>query len=510
MPATIDKVIIANRAALRGKYRPAGATRIEKALAGLIAADAAKGLATRIVYIDEAAQMRPFGVPPVTGPADEKGAKGAVDAIDEKLTPDYVVLLDGPDVVPHITLNAIAGLVEDDEKVPSDLPYASDAPWSQDAHDFLTVTRVVGRLPAAAAETSPDTIVAIIDRAASHAPSPPADYRDYFSISAEVWQESTKLSLKAVFGESDALAVAPPARHPAIDGDLTRLSHFINCHGATADDRFYGQHGQRKPIAMKSLAIAPNVREGAVVAAECCYGAQLFDYAMAHANPPICMSYMANGAIGYVGSTTIAYGPADSNSEADLITQYFMQQVLKGASLGRAFLEARHQFIRGQVMASPTNLKTIAQFLLLGDPSVQPCIAEPTHTTPKLTEADAKLIDPKGQRRARRLALQSEGAAVAATASRPGKVVAGRDQVSRRVANLAKGHGFEARKVAMVEARGGEILHAAMARLEVDRKVAVVMERREADGAGQTPSIKLLVAHIIGKDIVRIEKLERR
>jgi hypothetical protein len=261
---------------------------------------------------------------------------------------------------------------------------------------------------------------------------------------------------------------------------------------------------------MKSAAIAPNVREGAVVAAECCYGAQLYDFAMAHTNPPICMSYMGNGAIAFVGSTTIAYGPSDSNAQADLITQYFMQQVLAGASLGRAFLEARHQFIRSQVMASPTNLKTVAQFILLGDPSLQPCTVAATHTTPKLTAAEAEAIDTKAMRRVRRLSLHSEGAAVAATASRPGKVAFRRDQVSKRVATLAKAHGLEAKKVAVVEARGGEFLHAAMARLEVDRKVAVVMERKEPAEPGQTPSIKLLVAHIVGKDIVRIEKLERR
>jgi limonene-1,2-epoxide hydrolase len=55
-----------------------------------------------------------------------------------------------------------------------------------------------------------------------------------------------------------------------------------------------------------------------------------------------------------------------------LICQYFLQQVLAGASLGRAALEARQQFARSSPELDPTDIKTIAQFNLLGDPSIQP------------------------------------------------------------------------------------------------------------------------------------------
>src|SRR4029079_14792465 len=162
MPATIDKVIIANRKAMRGKYSLEGAKLVEQALDKLIAADARRGLTTRVVWIDETASMKLFRVALVEDAADEKGAKAAVDAVCQKLTPDYVVLLDGPDIVPHITLNPMPGLEQDDPNVPSDLPYASDAPWSLEAGDFLTVTRVVRRLPAAAGETDPAIIVGVI------------------------------------------------------------------------------------------------------------------------------------------------------------------------------------------------------------------------------------------------------------------------------------------------------------------------------------------------------------
>ena len=59
-------------------------------------------------------------------------------------------------------------------------------------------------------------------------------------------------------------------------------------------------------------------------------------------------------------------------SAADFITQYFLVNVLNGASLGRACLEARQKFVDEQYL-DIYNLKTLAQFVLLGDPALHPC-----------------------------------------------------------------------------------------------------------------------------------------
>jgi hypothetical protein len=81
---------------------------------------------------------------------------------------------------------------------------------------------------------------------------------------------------------------------------------------------------------------------------------------------------MASGISGFWGSSTIAYGPADANDYADLICQYFLREVLNGASLGRACLQARQNYLQQAAPLDPVDLKTIAQFNLLGDPSVHP------------------------------------------------------------------------------------------------------------------------------------------
>jgi hypothetical protein len=86
----------------------------------------------------------------------------------------------------------------------------------------------------------------------------------------------------------------------------------------------------------------------------------------------IANTYLAKGAAGVVASTTIAYGLPDENANADVICQLFIEQVLKGASLGRALLEARLGYVRQQSVADAYDEKTLAQFLLLGDPSLHP------------------------------------------------------------------------------------------------------------------------------------------
>src|SRR5262249_34556936 len=152
--------------------------------------------------------------------------------------------------------------------------------------------------------------------------------------------------------------------------------HFINCHGATADPRFFGQRNSQSenyPVAHTARHLDGLVSKGTVVAAECCFGAELYDPSrFHHQTPGICYAYLVGGAYGFLGSSTISYGPSRGNARADLICRYFFEQLLLGASLGRALLEARQQFVLDTPLLHPSDLKTLAQFSLLGDPSIHP------------------------------------------------------------------------------------------------------------------------------------------
>jgi hypothetical protein len=151
----------------------------------------------------------------------------------------------------------------------------------------------------------------------------------------------------------------------------------MNCHGSPDDPNFYGQRGRSYPIAHTAKKLVKKIMNGTVIAVECCYGAQLYDPADADMQPGICSTYLRDGAYGFFGSSTIAYGPSEGNGQADLICQYFINEVLDGASLGEATLKARHRFAQTYTHVDPTDLKTMIQFHLFGDPSIHAVGAVP-------------------------------------------------------------------------------------------------------------------------------------
>jgi hypothetical protein len=373
-----DKVIVTNLGALKAKY-PAGAQRIRDAVGRLIAADRKRGLATVLVAIDSASDMRAAKGAAVTSASDPRQAKAAIDAVWNAYTPDYLLILGAPDVVPmQVLANPARG--DGDASVPSDLPYACAAPYGTDPAAFLGPTRVVGRLPDLVGGSDPSYLVKLLGTAARYLSRPRDSYQRYLGLSAQIWQASTALSLKNVFGDSAALQTTPP-RGPAWSASqLATRVHFINCHGADASSQYYGQpsSGQEQyPVAHDAARLKSRISNGTVVAAECCYGAQLYDPSHNQGQAGISSTYLADGAYGFFGSTTIAYGPSEGNGQADLICQFFLDSVLGGASIGRAALEARHRFASLYTHLDPTDLKTLAQFYLLGDPSVQPVSAVP-------------------------------------------------------------------------------------------------------------------------------------
>ncbi len=362
-------MVLTNRGALVAKYGRKMAA-VDQALAALVAADLARNLKTVLVAVDDSATMKRLGGRAVTDPRDPAQCKAAVDAVYHRLSPDYLLLLGSIDVVPHQPLrNPVHDGVNDvDPLAPSDLPYACNAPFSDDPTDFIGPDRVVGRLPDVVGAKDPNVLLKLLETAATWTSRPRADFEHHLGITAKAWERSTVLSLRKLFGAAEVHT--SPAEGPAWTAAwLRRRVHFINCHGAEGDAQFYGQQGTDYPVSLRASDITGHVAQGTVVAAECCYGAQLWGGGRGE---PVAMAYLRNGALGYLGSTTIAYGPADANGDADLVCQYFLEGVLAGASLGRAALEARQRFVRGVTVLSPVSTKTLAQFHLLGDPSACP------------------------------------------------------------------------------------------------------------------------------------------
>lgn len=373
MSHRVDKVIVTNWSVIRTKYR-SQASRVADAIAGLIDADKARGLRTICVALDQRRSMERFKTRPVTRPRNERQNKQAIDGIAAALEPDYLMILGADDVVPSQRLaNPLHDPAGDpDPFVPSDLPYACNVREGLSIGAYIAPNRVVGRLPDPNGASDPEPLIRVLDHAARHQAQQRDDVRAHFCVSADAWKASTAQSLQSLFGDTDALLLSPPDGRDGNwpDAMLARRLHFINCHGAPADPRFYGQLGASFPVAHASPQLVGKIAAGTVVASECCYGSELYDPELAGGVPSICETYLHEGAAAYFGSSTVAYGPPDSNDAADLICQFFLKHVLCGASTGRASLQARLEFASLRAPLDPYNAKTLAQFSLLGDPSL--------------------------------------------------------------------------------------------------------------------------------------------
>ena len=372
-----DKIVVTNKSALDRKYGAPAWADIECALQRLVRADAARGITTQVLRLDDPADMAPYPSAPVTVPTDERQVKAAIDAVGTT-RPDYLLLLGAPDVVPHQQLRNPTP-ADRDPSVPSDLPYACVRPYSQSISDFLAPSRVTGRLPDILAGTDPAYLVARIEEAATTPSFPLAAYAGDFTLSAAVWLHSTITSAHNIF-TSPTVHGAPPTGSLLSTPLLGNRAHFINCHGATIDPNFYGEDRSGNfPVSMSAIDLRGKLLRGTVAAAECCYGAELYDPALAAGQSGVCQTYLEEGAHGFFGSTNIAYGPSVGNGAADLITQFFLKEAITGSSLGRAELIARQSFVSTCGVMSPIELKTLGQFLLLGDPSIHPVV--PSHPT---------------------------------------------------------------------------------------------------------------------------------
>ncbi len=399
-----DKLIVSNGIALARKYKATGKAAIDKAIKDLIQADAARGIVTSYVDLSDVTTMTSYGAVAIRK-GDERDPKLNKRAIDKVYSggagrPQYLMLLGSQDVIPHVPLrNPVQN--DGDPDVPSDLPYACDRGYGTNIQDFLAPTRVVGRLPNVTGDKSPAYLLGLLKTAAKWTARPSSAYSGYLGVTAQVWQKSSELSLDAVFSRHTGMKVSPPDGYRWTAAEIKSLVHFINCHGAAASPYFYGQKGSAYPEAHSAAWMTGKVAEGTVMAVECCYGAELYDPALPTAGGQmgICNTYLAGKAYAYFGSSNIAYGPATSNDQADLICQYFLRETLAGASVGRACLQARLQYVRNKNgVLTPTDLKTLGQFGLMADPSVAPVVPQP-----------AGLLIPKS---AGKKSLESLGAAV--------------------------------------------------------------------------------------------------
>ena len=518
-----DKVIVTNMSALTSKYG-GGLSAIRAAIKLLIDSDKKRGLQTRLVALDSKSAMKALKLSAVKDPDDRRANKRAIDGVYRKLTPDYLLILGAIDVVPHQALDNLVFDPDDDPDrvAESDLPYACEAPYGRKTQAFIGPTRVVGRLPDLVGGSDAKALVKLLEIAARWTRRPRTAYEAHFGLSTETWTESTRLNLTRLFGTSKALQVSPPKGPNWLSAQLRRRSHLINCHGAHADFQFYGERKRDgdQPVSHTSARVAGKISNGTVAAVECCYGSQLYDPDDAGGTMGICNEYLKGGAYGFVGSTTISYGPESGNSDADLICQYFLRRVLDGASLGRAFLEARQEFAEAGSELDPFSLKTLAQFTLLGDPSIHPVVEKKSRARDGRKRSKARAVPDREADRAarkdRRRELTAKGAKIvdtqATATTAPVKAVP--VNVKRKLTALARGQhlrryrfrSYTIRRPAV--AARAERVAAKQRKMSPPTGFVVMMGRRRGDGP--VPAVSGIVAKVAGGRVVSTREVQRR
>ena len=455
----------------------------------------------------------------VSSPTDEKGAKKAIDAIYTHYRPDYLLLLGAPDVIPHVHLtNPMSGTKDDDgdPDVPSDVPYASEHPWSRRPQAFVGPTRVVGRLPDQTGAQNPAYLVKLLTAAANYSPRNRSAYSDHFAITAKVWTKSTTETVGHLFGPGATVLTAPPGGPNWSNGQLAPRLHFINCHGDTVSPKYFGEFPKGHFVDAHSAAhLRTRVTKGSVIAAECCYGAELYDPDKADGQAAISSTYLGEGAYGFFGSTNIVYGPSEGQGQADLICEYFIESVLNGASLGRAALEARQRFVAQYSHVDPSDLKTAVQFLLVGDPSLQPVKATPhaVARTRAVKKAERSGEYRSAARKFRRERLIRVGTNLEGSLGTP-VLTAGRTSPAVRsfLNGAARESGLIGRKLTTYRvsfpsaARAPEL--AKLHRQQRKRSIHVLMGSRSTDG--QHPAMTAIIVTTEAGRIVHVRRVHSR
>jgi hypothetical protein len=493
------KMVVTNQTALRGKYGATGLKAIERAIGRLARADHRRGIATTLTYLDGPG----LRTSRVKDPKDPAEVKAALDSLFIRHHPEYLVILGSHDVVPYQDMrnklfDGADPNGDPDRFAYGDLPYACETPYSQDVTRFRGPTRVIGRIPDLTGAREPGYLIRLLTKCAAQKPLQRPT--SAFGLSARVWQTSTRTSLRNLLGAMPSVLTSPKAGPAHARQQLREKVHFVNCHGDQLDHTFSGEGPRRQySTAMDSRRLV-GVGAGTVAAFECCYGAELYD---PKGLPAISVAYryLARGAAGVIASTTISYGPAAENANADLICQFFVEQVLRGASLGRAMLEARLQYIRGLSVLDAFDEKTLAQFVLLGDPSIHPFVdAAATVPPSRPSERHAARLD-------RRARLTKAGETLANTTAYTVPVkgrVASALLRSPSLTSARKRYGplraFKVQEPSVSRSATGK------ARSRVPRaKLAIIGIRKLGGGTGAPWRCQALLAYSVNGEVVHRE-----
>ena len=258
-------------------------------------------------------------------------------------------------------------LTEDDQDVESDLCYTlleTGSPWESGTFRISKAIRV-GRLPVYGGEDFGlfrsyfETVMAA---------APHFETTKKFGLSALVWEDESNEEFSSFSKEevevSPEVSISNVKKYISPDINI----FYFNLHGSNETEYWYGQKGRCFPEAV-SPDLFNTSKKPYIVGVEACYGAKYTDGLTA--DDSILLKAMTHKCISFLGSSKIAYGtPTAPGCCADVIIGEFLRQISNGETAGNAFLQGMKKLVSAGKRLDDTEVKTLAEFNLYGDPSV--------------------------------------------------------------------------------------------------------------------------------------------
>lgn len=291
-----------------------------------------------------------------------------LENITQITCPCYLFIIGGNNIIPT-QIYENEGKTDSDETVPSDLPYSTldkISPWKGRKYDFENCM-TVGRLPTYEKESVEEfkRYFENIKQYENGIGEP-----NTLGVSAEVWKNTSNHCFKK-FSKGKVLT-SPNTTKSNINTEInmdTNICYF-NVHGAEDSDAadWYGQEGYTYPEAFSPKNIT-KIESPFVMGVEACYGARYINYKK---NQSILLTSITQNCLSFLGSSKIAYGTCSGEGCcADIMIGTFLENIKKGDSAGNAFSKARKE-LTSQRNLDDTEIKTLAEFSLYGDPSYKP------------------------------------------------------------------------------------------------------------------------------------------
>lgn len=300
------------------------------------------------------------------GSSELKDVLDVLKQIYRVFIPTYLMIVGDRNVIASAKWEN--GARDSDQYVDSDLPYMTldmTSPWEGQRYHFEQSV-CVARIPSSAQAGFIEACTYF--RNTMEKTNHLHDSIYGFSLSAEIWDPiSRKIHTDAmtsgIYFTSPPKGVSEFDRYlPSVNGKIPNLLYF-NLHGSRHDEFWYGQIKSTYPTAFSPKCLK-NLSGAYMIGTEACYGAK----PVLSETESMLSTALKSGCLAFLGSSQIAYGQLQNPAvDADIIVGEYLKNLSLGETAGNAYRMALAKLHCAR--ANDTNIKTMAEFALYGDPS---------------------------------------------------------------------------------------------------------------------------------------------